>query len=253
MKTCLQIMKFKLLALLAFSFPLLAPGQDVDYLPGPIEGHQIVSYTQFTLSYNEEHEQADWVAYELNKAELQQSNGDCSSSCFKEDENISTGSASLDDYSSSGFDRGHLCPSKDNDFSQIAQEESYLLSNITPQIPSLNQGVWVELEDWVREKAIESERVVVCGPVFINNLGKMGPNDLTIPGYYFKVVLKYEDDKPKTIGFLIPQIGATGNFQDYQVPVNTIETLTGINFFPFLEDRIENSVEAQMGKRSWGL
>lgn len=242
---------------LKFSFFLipfclnLSYGQ-FDYLPDSVSGHQILTYTQFTLSYNEEHEQPDWVAYELNSDEVDMDLDRCD--CFHRDTNITTGSATDADYTSTGFDRGHLSPAADNNMSTQANEESFLMSNISPQLPGFNRELWAELEEWVRDKADDFDTVyVVTGPVFINNLGSLGHNDVTIPAYFYKTLLRFEKNQVKTIAFLIPQIGAFGDIEDYVVTVNTIETLTGLDFYPALSTSVENRAESQYEANQWGL
>ena len=222
-----------------------------DYLPKAIPGHQISAYEQYTLSYNEEHEQAEWVAYELTAAEASMKLDRCD--CFKSDTSITTKSATLTDYKSSGFDRGHLAPAADNNLSPNANKQSFLMSNMSPQFPDFNRGIWADLERWVREKAIFYGKLyVVTGPVFVNNYGKMGKNEVTIPGYFYKAIIRIdENDKVKAIGFMLPNFGAFGNIKDYIVPINTLETLTGLDFFPALENRVEGRVEATSYPSQW--
>jgi endonuclease G, mitochondrial len=223
-----------------------------DFLPAPVQDHQILKYEQFTLSYNKTHEQAEWVAYLLTKAEAEMKGERCG--CFNEDKNVKLGSATKDDYASTGFDKGHLSPSADNQLSKNANKESFLMSNMSPQLPAFNRGIWADLEEWVRQKAIETDSLyIVTGAVFVNNLGKIGKNEVTIPGYFYKVLLRFEKGKPKMIGFLLPQLGASDNFNHYVVPVNSIETLTGLDFFPALEDTMENKAEGEFILKSWGL
>lgn len=222
-----------------------------NYLPAPVEDHQVITYSQFTLSYNEEHEQPDWVAYEVTKEEVELDRDRCD--CFASDARVTGKSASKGDYRSTGFDRGHLSPAEINSASAKANEESFLMSNMCPQLPGFNREVWAELEGWVREKAVEYGKVyVVSGPVFINNLGSIGKNKVTLPGYFYKVILRFDGDKPQTIGFVLPQIGAVGSINDYAVPVNAVETLTGIDFFPELPSS-ENLIESRYDIRKWGL
>jgi len=226
--------------------------QTFSYLPAETNGHQKLTYTQFTLSYNEEHEQPDWVAYELTQDEATMNRERCD--CFAKDDNVTTGSATESDYQSTGFDKGHLSPAADNNMSEQANRESFLMSNMSPQLPSFNRGIWAELESWVRAQAILHNTIyVVTGPVFLNNLGAIGANKVTIPGYFFKTLLRFDGDKAKSIGFLLPQVGATGNIEDYVVPVNTLESLTGIDFFPELSNSVENRVESQYELRRWGF
>ena len=174
--------------------------------------------------------------------------------CFKSDTSIITKSASKSDYSSTGFDLGHLSPAADNNMSKKANEESFLMSNISPQLPRFNRGIWKELESWVRDKATEHNSVyVITGPVFLNNLGFVGKNNVTIPGYYYKILLRQEDSKMLSIAFLMPQLCTSSDIKDYIVTVNTIETITGLDFFPELGKSTENKIEAQSQPKKWGL
>jgi len=238
-----------LVGLLLFSAN--AFGQSFDFLPAPVAGHQVIAYPQFTLSYNETHEQADWVAYMLTKQEALIE--DTFSADFSEDDSVTTGSAQEDDYRSTGFDKGHLSPAADNKASEATYRQSYLMSNMSPQLPSFNQGIWKRLEAWVRDNAIAYDTVyVVAGPVFTHSLGNIGANGVTIPGYYYKGLLRFEEDgTPRLLGFLLPQVGAVGRIDEYVVPINTIETLTGLDLFPALPDRRENYLESQRPISKW--
>jgi len=225
---------------------------EFNYLPANVNDHQVIEYTQFTLSYNEQHEQADWVAYELTGEEVAMKLPRCN--CFKSDTNVITESSSTGDYKLSGYNRGHLSPAADNNMSDTANRESFLMSNMSPQLPKFNRGIWKSLEGWVRKKATEHKSVyVVTGPVFINNIGAIGKNNVTIPGYYYKVLLRMNNSKIRTIAFLIPQQYTTSDIKDYIVTVNRIETITGIDFFPELDNSIENKIESQSQPKKWGL
>ncbi len=236
---------------LLFSFSAVK-AQRFNFLPDTVEGHQIVTYTQFTLSYNEEHEQADWVAYELTKQEVESSQPRCN--CFKTDKSITTGSANKKEYASTGFDLGHLCPAADNNMSAEANRESFLMSNISPQLPGFNRGAWKKLEELVRDFAVKYDTLyVVTGPVFLNNLGSIGKDSITIPGYFYKVLLRKEGNKFYSMAIMMPQLGATDNFRAYVIPVNALESITGIDFFPALDNHIENRVEGQYQPNRWGM
>ncbi len=138
--------------------------------------------------------------------------------------------------------------------SKLANKESFLMSNISPQLPSFNRGIWKTLEEWTSQQAtLDSVVYVVTGPVFVNNLGTLGKNNVTIPGYFYKIILKQKDSKTLSIAFLIPQIGSIGEIQDYIVTVNTIETITGIDFFPELKNSKENKIESQYQPKKWGF
>ncbi len=250
MKATINILCYYTLLCVLLSCNVVA--QTFNYLPAEVNGHQKLTYTQFTLSYNEEHEQPDWVAYELTKDEAAMSRDRCN--CFAKDDDVTTGSATKADYRSTGFDRGHLCPAADNNMSDQANRESFLMSNMSPQLPSFNRGIWADLEFWVRYQAeIHDTVYVVTGAVFVNSLGTLGSNEVTIPGYFYKALLRFDGTKAKTIGFLLPHVGATGRIEDYVVPVNTLETLTGLDFYPELSNSVENRVESQYELRKWGF
>lgn len=243
----------KMLQIILFVFVSVAlSAQTFNYLPANIVGSQVIEYSQFSISYNPNHKQADWVAYELTAEEVKATQERCD--CFKIDKNISSDAVSSGDYNSSGFDKGHLCPAADCNISKQANEESFLMTNMSPQLPLFNRGIWSDLEEWVREAALNYSTIyVTTGPVFVNNLGTLSEKKITIPGHYYKTLLRFEGEKIKTIAFLIPHVGAVGKLKDYVVSVNTLETITGIDFYPELDDSMENKVESQIELRKWGL
>ena len=110
-------------------------------LPLTIEQHPIVQHDYYTLSYNEQYEQADWVMYRLSGDSLK---GDKfrRKNDFRKDTLITTESATLNDYKRSGYDRGHLCPAADRSWSETALSETFYMSNMSPQKPRFNRGIW---------------------------------------------------------------------------------------------------------------
>lgn len=123
------------------------------------EQGQIIEHTYYTLSYAENHEQAYWVFYELTHEEVK--GGVKRSDNFREDPKVSSGSASLEDYKGSGYDRGHIAPAADMAFNKTAISESFYLSNMSPQHPSFNRGYWKKLESEVRNWAYSRGRIFV--------------------------------------------------------------------------------------------
>jgi len=221
--------------------------QSFDYLPGT---NQIVEYSEFTLSYNEEHEQPNWVAYELTKQEVLTKRERCN--CFKADKKILTGSATLADYKGSGYDRGHLAPSAANKITEQANEESFLMSNMSPQLAGFNRYIWKDLESKIRDFAINNNVVyVVTGPVFKNNIARIGTNKVTVPGYYYKVVLVNNENQHKAIAFLLKHEASKEKLTSFVVTVDHIEALTGIDFFPELEDNMETELESKIDVSKW--
>ncbi len=141
---------------------------------------EVIKHTYYTLSYSEPHEQAEWVYYELTPSLI---NGNTSrTNNFRPDPKVSTGSAQLIDYKGSGYDRGHLCPAGDMKMNVTAMSESFFLSNMSPQEPSFNRGIWKNLEATVRSWAITEGKIyVVTGGVLTSNKGVIGVDRVVIP------------------------------------------------------------------------
>lgn len=139
----------------------------------PVSAGEIVKHTYFTLAYSEENEQAFWVYYLLTPTSI--NGGQSRTDDFRADPMISTGSATLDDYKNSGYDRGHLCPAADMALNKTSMSESFFLSNMSPQVPGFNRGIWSTVEDQVRKWALRYQKLyVVTGPIFKDNKGSIG-------------------------------------------------------------------------------
>jgi endonuclease G, mitochondrial len=167
----------KRLLLLQFIFlPLLLCGQ-CDLLPTSTT-HEIVKHSYYTLSYSKKNEQAEWVAYLLTRSMITGQSERTEN--FRPDPSVPSGSAQLVDYKNSGYDRGHLCPAGDMTFSNQAMSETFYLSNMSPQTPAFNRGIWKNLESLVREWAKEDDSIfVVTGGILKDSKGTIGPDRVT--------------------------------------------------------------------------
>ncbi|MDD4645302.1 MAG: DNA/RNA non-specific endonuclease [Bacteroidales bacterium] len=213
--------------------------------------HQIVRHKYYTLSYKEANEQAEWVAYLLTAAmptsEFDRRNN------FRPDPLVKTGSAELADYTGSNFDRGHLCPAEDMSFSKEAISETFYLSNMSPQNSSFNRGIWSKLEAKVRDWVLTYDSLyIVTGGVLTSDLGKIGRNKVSVPRYYYKIILHYTRDDIRMIAFLLPNKKVAGSLAQYVVATDSIEQLTGIDFFQALPDLIESKLESDCDTSKWG-
>lgn len=223
-------------------------------LPSPVEGEQIIEHTGYTLSYNEEAEQPSWVAYELTRDEAF---GDAAEreDNFREDRAVRTGSATLDDYRGSGYDRGHMAPAADFKWSEEAMSDTFYLSNMSPQDGGLNRGLWADLEAIVRQMAVDNGKVyVVTGPVLTDGpFETIGKSKVIVPHQYYKVVLDYTDPDIKAIGFVLPNEKCEEDIEYYVRSVDEVEELTGLDFYPALPDDIEAIVEANVDTARWSF
>lgn len=233
---------------------LTADGKIADLeLPAPIDGEQIIRHTGYTLSYNEDAEQPSWVAYELTKDEVL--GGGTREDSFKEDPSVITGSATLADYKGSGYDRGHMAPAADFKWSSEAMSDTFFLSNMSPQAPSFNRGIWADLEAAVRTMAYDNDEVyVVTGPVLTDGpYETIGKNKVAVPKRYYKVILDYKDPDIKAIGFVLPNEGSSEPLSSFAMSVDDVEEITGIDFFPRLPDDQEDIIESQYDLSKWSL
>ena len=217
--------------------------QSYGYYLEPKAETKVILKSNFSLEYDEQHEQARWVFYTL---EPQFYIGDARrKSSFRMDDSVSTVTAGNNDYYKSGYDRGHLIPANCMSFSQKGMDETFYYSNISPQFPAFNRGIWKSLESRVMDwTGAESRLYVVTGPIFIDNLGTIGPNEVTVPGYFYKVIYDPTGDE-KMIAFLIPNAKCDEDLIAYIVTVDDIEALTGIDFFFRLDDEKEERLESE--------
>lgn len=224
---------------------------NIFFLPTSTTG-QIVYHEAYTLSYSEANEQAEWVAYELKKSDLSTTN--FKRPYFEIDEAVETGAAHWRNYKNSGYDRGHLCPAADRKYSQHAHDETFLTSNVSPQLHDFNAGIWNSLEQKVRYWANKYDGVyVVTGGVLIGNLKSIGTEKVSVPNQFFKILIDYNFGNPKMIAFLMPHENSKLPLYTFVVSVDSIETLTGIDFFPGLEDGIESRLEASSDHEAWSF
>lgn len=218
--------------------------------PALRHGDKVVCHLAYCLVYSEKHEQAFWVAYELTAEETQKAHE--RSNQFLEDPEISTGSASDKDYAGSGFDRGHLAPAADMGWSQQAMEESFYFSNMSPQRPQCNRGIWKKGEELVRNWARQyGKLLVVTGPVLKEGLPVIGPNKVSVPEYFFKVLLRPDSLHPQVMAFLVPNQGSPEPISAFAVPADSIEAITQLDFFPWLDDQTEAKLEASVCVECW--
>ena len=211
----------------------------------------ILVYNGFVVNYNTERLIPNWVAYELTAEEVAglvpRAKG------FSMDLDYKDRQAMREDYSNTGWDKGHMAPSADMKWSQAAMNESFYLTNICPQNRDLNGKDWHTLEKYVRDWALKYGSIwVVCGPyVYANAYGSIGERHVVVPDGFFKAVLRKENGAYKAIAFVFENTGQKQAVKDAVVSVNDVEALIGYNLFTNLSDQIEEKVEALSSWDDW--
>ena len=224
-------------------------------MPGKLKGvpERIISHYAYTLSFNREHNQPNWVAWELTEREttgnIQRSNDFLPDPMVPEPHRVTT-----EDYKRSGYDRGHMAPAADMKWNGKAMTECFYMSNMCPQHGSLNSGPWSTLEKACRRWAQQEGSVyIACGPVFKGNKQKkIGQNiKITVPDGFFKVVLSMKPGKEKAIGFYYNNSAGKQPMDKTATSVDQIEEMTGIDFFVNIPDKLEERIEATYSLKAW--
>lgn len=210
----------------------------------------------YFVGYSEERKNPLWVAFRLR------------SDCHQDEKYKRTPKFSADprtqaqvqpkDYTHSGYSRGHMAPSLAIFlcYGKQAQNETYLMSNIVPQLQSNNGGIWAYIEkESIRKLAKEpGELYVVTGPVFDDDDLYVIGNDVEIPAAFYKIFVRVTRDQPSILALLIPHENAkTENLPVYVTTVRYIEELTGIDFFNELPQDLQDKIENQLTSDGWGL
>jgi len=218
-------------------------------IPGPAD--VIINREGYALGYVDYHEQPSWVIYHMTREEATTKAASRDDN-FREDPEITTGSATLADYRGSGYDRGHLAPAADMAFSVKTMDESFYLSNMSPQRGEFNRGVWKDLEAQVRDFAIsEGDIYVVTGPILPQKKSlTIGASKVTVPERYYKVV--WDRTPPeKMLGFILPNAGSSKSLQSFAVTVDAVEEATGLDFFSELPKEQQETLESTITINAW--
>jgi len=238
---------FLVTGLLSFISFVSATVYSDSLLPSNYKGYT-VAHTYYTISYSEADKLAEWVAYSLSPMLI---NGTQKrTSKFMADPMIKD-AVRPSSYSKSGYDRGHLCPAADMKLNLVSMNESFYMSNMSPQTPSFNRGIWAKLEDKVRDWALQKNGLyVVTGPLLNKSCGVVSKS-ITVPCAYYKIVFKQTKAGFEAIAFLLPNAGSAGSLLEFVVSIDYLETLTGIDFFASLPDNQEAKFESIVLTNNW--
>ncbi|MCX6956242.1 MAG: immunoglobulin domain-containing protein [Verrucomicrobia bacterium] len=211
--------------------------------------HYLIQRAQYAMDYNDTTRQPNWVAWDLTSGDV----GGSGRSNFIVDTGLPAGFYQVltSDYSGSGYDRGHMCPSADRTVSPADNQVVFTMSNMIPQTPDNNQGVWASFETYSRTVASAgNELLIISGPSGFG--GSTIASGVAIPGYTWKVVivvplgsgtaLSRITTATRVIGIKIPNIaGVRGDpYENYIVPASQIEVDTGYTFFSSLPPAVAN-------------
>lgn len=213
---------------------------------------QIIRHKGHTLSYNNNWRLANWVGYELTREET---DGNVErTDWFDPDPAIKGTKVKHSDYTNSGYDRGHMAPAGDMKWDKEAMIATFYMSNICPQVHSLNAGIWNTLENKTRTWAKrDSAIIVVCGPIVPPQHLTIGHNKVAVPTHYYKIIASPYGNNPRGIAFIMPNEETNQPLYTYATSIDDIEETTGIDFLYNLPDSLENHIENHIDLSSWQL
>ncbi|SEK42552.1 endonuclease G [Aquimarina amphilecti] len=219
-----------------------------------------LSKPDFSLSYNNNTGTANWVSWHLSSA---WTGNTPRCNCFKRDNDLPSSffRATSSDYTNSGFDRGHLCPSADRNGSEDSNENTYYMTNIAPQAPDNNQRSWANFENYLRSLTLEGNEVhIIAGVAGSGGTGRNGfassidGGNITVPDSFWKVALilpNGSDDinrvttSTRVIAINIPNDqGISTDWTQFRTSVNSIESLTGYDLFENITNSVESVIES---------
>lgn len=206
---------------------------------------KILKRFAYTCSFNPVNKIPNWVAWELtaDHADGPYKRGGIK---FQEDEGVTTY-----DYVRSGYDRGHMCPSGDNKWSEEAQQQSFLMTNMCPQVHGLNAGDWNEMEMQCRKWAEEYGKIdIIAGPVLFKGKHKtIGSSKVVVPEAFFKIV--YCPSRKMAIGFIYRNEDGNRPKGDYVNSVAQVERITGFKFLTALPEKEAQKIKGETSLSAW--
>lgn len=224
-----------------------------DILPSQVLGDQLVTHNYFALSYASDYQNAEWAVYELHAAWLNETDREERRS-FKADPLVQH-EAKISSYTNSGYDRGHLVPAYDMAFDEAAMDECFYMSNVCPQDPDFNRGIWKDLENLTRNCARQYDLLyVVTGPLLrkkINQEERLPHDGASIPRGFYKILVAPQQGR--AIAFMFKNKATDRSLEEFTTTIDKVEEYTGIDFFPNWSEKEQEILETQQQPLHWRL
>lgn len=220
-------------------------------LPYYDSAETVLHYSGFTVCYDTNNLIPKWVAYELTAEET---TGDVKrQGGFSMDPHYHRRQAMREDYSNSGWDKGHMAPAGDMKWSETAMHESFYLTNVCPQNHDLNGKDWQKLENSCRKWAQRFGKVyIVCGPIIgKNKYGTIGERQVAVPDAFFKAVLANDGVAWHSIAFIMQNDSSSQPMNKSCCSIDDLEYITGLDLFHNLDDGLEATVEQSSSLLIW--
>jgi endonuclease G len=210
---------------------------------------------QYVMSYSNKTHTANWVSWQLNKSWIGTADRQDN---FRPDDALPAAWYKVrpNDYTGSGYDRGHIAPSADRTRNEADNSNTFLMTNMMPQVPELNRGVWSDLEEYCRELVQQGKELFVAGPMGKN--GSIGKKEkIAVPAKNWKVIVVLDRSglgmqgvtaKTRTIAVMMPNDASVNGkgWKSFRVPVKQVERETGLNFFSNVPSQVQQVIESKV-------
>jgi endonuclease G len=213
----------------------------------------LVFHNGFILSYNHSRGTPNWVTWHLSASDLGPIDR---TNAFRADEALPIDwRIKNSDYSGSGYDRGHMCPSEDRSSTLEMNRETFLMSNMEPQLHRLNGGVWKSLEGYVQNLVRQNFEAYIIAGCYGEKGTLNDRNRVTIPTNCWKIVVVLPEGKndlrrisrnTRVISVDMPnRLDIVGGWKNYRTTVDALEAVTGYDFLSRISDTTEAILEAK--------
>jgi len=236
----------KTLLILLFNFLFVLIFSQTWEMPDTIKDEIILKHNNYIVSYNQRYKIPNYTIYILTRDKSENDSVKRTNNFISDpllNKKIAIGPS---EYIKSGYDKGHMTPADDMAFSLESMKESFYMTNMCPQKPEFNRGIWKILENYIREICLQYDSVcIITGPIITDNMNTIG-NNVGIPNHFFKVIYIYKLET--SVGFFFENEKYTSQknihpfvlMRQYQTTVDEIEELSGLNFFIGLpKDKIQ--------------
>ena len=211
---------------------------------------------QYVMSYNSKTKTANWVSWQLNRSWIGAADRQDN---FRPDDALPDAWYKVrpNDYTRSGYDRGHIAPSADRTRNEADNSSTFLMTNMMPQVPELNRGLWGDLEDYCRELVQQGKELyIIAGPV--GRKGSIGKKEkIAVPARNWKVIVVLDRQglgmqgitaDTRTIAVMMPNDASVKGrgWKSFRVPVKQVERETGLNFLSNVPLQVQQVIESKV-------
>ena len=271
---CLALVAFATITYGAIGDEHLVMGNPSNATANPQNmNNYLMRKTEYVLSYNKSTACPNWVSWHLNMSWIGTADRE---NDFRPDESLPNGWSRVNptDYNNAGFDRGHMCNSKDRTKDATSNSHTFYMSNMVPQSPANNEVTWKALEDYCRVLATNHEVYIVCGPHGKGGEGYLKKQKkivnrtqleadrsdgtagtINVPAETWKVIIALPPGKTSphnvttsttTIAVIMPNNQSlSSNWKQYITSVDDVEHLTGYHFFTAVEPHTAAEIKAR--------